>query len=51
MSNYELFCVKGGATGLSISSLSIIARVVNTLVKLGQTIGSNIRRIVSGSVC
>ncbi len=49
MSNYELFCVKGG--GLSISSLNVIARIVTTLVKPGQTIGSNIRRIISGSIC
>ena len=49
MSNYELFCVKGG--GLSIANLNVIARIVTTLVKLGQTIGSNIRRIISGSIC
>ena len=49
MSNYELFCIKGG--GLSISNLNVIAIIVTTLVKLGQTIGSNIRRIISGSIC
>ena len=51
MSSYELFCVKGGASSISLSGLNTIARIVSTLVKLGQTIGSNIRRIINGATC
>ena len=47
MENDELYEIRGGA---SATTLNAIARVINTLVSLGQMIGSAIKRKLQGKV-
>lgn len=49
LKNEELVLVRGGA--LSTTLLNSLARLVNTLYELGQSVGSSIRRIASKKVC
>ncbi len=44
----QLIIIKGGVTGAMINS---IARVIGTLLELGRSLGSGIRRIVSRNIC
>ena len=45
MENKELYEIRGGA---SATTLNAIARVINTLVSIGQMIGSAIKRKLRG---
>ncbi len=45
----ELKQINGG--GISASFISSIVRAVNSLLDLGRSVGSAIRRIQNGSVC
>ena len=45
MENNELYEIRGGA---SATTLNAIARVINTLVSIGQMIGSAIKRKLQG---
>lgn len=45
MENKELYEIRGGA---SATTLNAIARVINTLVSIGQMIGSAIKRKLQG---
>ena len=47
MENKELYEIRGGA---SATTLNAIARVINTLISLGQMIGSPIKRKLQGKV-
>lgn len=47
MENKELYEIRGGA---SATTLNAIARVINTLISLGQMIGSAIKRKLQGKV-
>ena len=51
LSNIELYNVKGGAFSLTSTAINALSRAVTTLLKLGQTLGSNIRRIATRSYC
>ena len=46
----ELMNIEGGAW-YSASFLNSISRAISTLVDLGRTLGSSIRRTLSGNVC
>ncbi len=45
----ELFCIKGGA--ITSTFLNSVARVITTILDLGRTVGSSIRRIYSKNYC
>ena len=49
LSKEELFEVKGG--GITATLLNSISRLVETLLNLGQLVGSSIRRSISKKVC
>ena len=47
----ELLNISGGANWFSASFLNSISRAVNTLLDLGRSLGTSIRRSVSGKIC
>lgn len=47
----ELLEVKGGASWFSGSFISAITKAGNTLLDMGRSLGTAVRRIFSGSVC
>ena len=51
LSNIELYEIKGGSFSLSVSALNAVARLMSTLLKIGQVVGSNIRRGITKSYC
>ena len=46
----ELLNISGGA-GISASWLNAVSRAVTTLLDLGRSLGTSIRRSVSGKIC
>ena len=46
-----LYNIKGGGTSLSATAFNAVSRLVSTLLKLGQTVGSSIRRMITKSYC
>lgn len=50
MSNQELIMIRGGGW-LTASFMNACARVVNTALELGRTLGSSIRYAISGRHC
>lgn len=51
ISNNELIEIKGGAYKITAALLSSLSRGINTILNLGQTLGSAIRRIISKKYC
>lgn len=49
LSNDEMMNIVGG--GITATLLNAVSRLVSTVLNLGQTIGSSLRRITSNSVC
>lgn len=49
LSNNELMMVTGG--GLTTTMINALTKAMTTILKLGQTIGSVIRRAVTKSYC
>ncbi len=49
LSEYELSNLQGGA--ITAALLNSVARVLNTVLELGRTVGSSIRRIYSKNYC
>ena len=49
LSNKELKNINGG--GISASIITASVRAINSLLELGRSLGTAIRRIQSGSVC
>ena len=49
LSNEELLIVRGGA--FSSTLLNSVSRLINTLLKFGQTVGTVIRRSVTKNYC
>lgn len=47
----ELLEIHGGAFKLTAAFISSIARLGNTLMDVGRSIGSAIRRSVGGTMC
>lgn len=50
LNNKELMSVEGGA-GITAAFLNAASRAVSTLMELGRSLGTAIRRAVNGSVC
>ncbi len=46
----EMLYISGGAS-ISASFLNALSRAVTTLVDLGRSLGTSIRRTISGKVC
>lgn len=46
----EMYDINGGAT-ITSSMINAITKAVGTLYKIGQSVGSSIRRVISGKVC
>ena len=49
LTDRELMKVEGG--GLTATFLNALARCVSTVMNLGKSLGTSIRRIISGKVC
>lgn len=47
----ELLSISGGANWFSASFLNAVSRAVNTLLDLGRSLGTSIRRSISGQIC
>jgi len=47
----ELLNINGGASWLTASFLNAISRAANTLLEMGRSLGTSIRRTISGNVC
>lgn len=47
----EMLSVSGGSNYASASWLNATARAITTLVDLGRSLGTAIRRSISGKVC
>ena len=47
----EMLSISGGASLTSAAWLNAAARAVTTLIDLGRSLGTAIRRSVSGKVC
>lgn len=51
LSNEELIKISGGTMQITASLLNAVVKCFDTLLELGRTIGSSIRRISSGKIC
>lgn len=49
LDNDMLFCIKGGA--FSLNNLNPLSRYIEAILKLGQLIGSALRRSFSNNYC
>ncbi len=49
LNEVELYEMKGGA--ITATFFNSIARLINTVLDLGRTVGSSIRRIVTRNYC
>ena len=47
----EMLKIEGGANWFSASFLNALSRAVDTLLDLGRSLGTSIRRSISGKVC
>ena len=50
MKTEELVNVKGGAS-LKSSAINSVVKAISTALEFGRTVGSTIRRVVSGTRC
>ena len=50
LSKNELLEINGG-TGITAAFLNAFARTISTVVDVGRSFGSSIRRLVNGNVC
>ena len=51
LNNKELMDIIGGANYLSASFINAAARAIDTIMDIGRSLGSAVRRAVSGKVC
>lgn len=49
LTDEELIVVRGG--GITSTFLNSLSRLMENIYKLGQSVGSSIRRVVSNKVC
>ncbi len=49
LTNEELLLIQGG--GISSTLLNSVSRLINTILDLGKTVGSAIRRIAAKNYC
>lgn len=51
LSTKELLNIDGGASWFSASFLNAASRALSTLIELGRSVGTAIRRTINGSIC
>lgn len=51
LTDYEINEIRGGAGTITATFLNSLARVITTILDLGRTIGSSIRRSRTGNLC
>lgn len=53
LTNHELYDINGGATTLALSAtlLSSLSSLIKNLYTIGQSIGTSIRRVSTGTTC
>ena len=51
LNNKELMDIMGGASSLTAAFLNAAARTIETVMNVGRSLGSAIRRAFSGKVC
>lgn len=51
LDNKELLCIEGGSNWLTASFLNASSRALSTIMDLGRSLGTAIRRTINGSVC
>ena len=49
LNNDELLLIRGG--GFSAALLNSVSRLIDTLLSLGQTVGSSLRRLIEKKQC
>ena len=47
----ELMNVEGGANWLTAAFFNAAARAIDTVLDIGRSLGTSIRRLVNGKVC
>ena len=50
LNNNELMNIEGGA-GFTATLLNAVSRTISTVIDLGRSLGSALRRVISGNVC
>lgn len=50
MTNNEMYNVTGGAA-ITSSMINAITKAVGTIYKIGQSVGSSLRRVIGGNFC
>ena len=51
LDNRQLFEISGGASWFSGAFFTSISRAIETVMNVGRSLGSAIRRAVSGTIC
>ena len=51
LNNKELMIVDGGSNWLTAAFFNAAARALSTIVDIGRSLGSSIRRAINGSYC
>ncbi len=51
LENQELYMISGGSFSLTSTAINAVSRLVSTFMKLGQLVGSSIRRAVTKKYC
>ena len=51
LNNKELMNIEGGANWFTASFFNAASRTISTLMDIGRSLGSAIRRAISGKVC
>ena len=51
LNNKELMNIEGGANWLTASFINAAARTIETVLDVGRSLGSAIRRAFSGKIC
>lgn len=51
LNNKELLNIDGGANWFSAAFLNAASRALSTLMDLGRSLGTAIRRTINGSIC
>ncbi|MBQ9071664.1 MAG: hypothetical protein IJY25_00705 [Bacilli bacterium] len=51
LSNKELLSIDGGANWFTAAFFNAASRALSTIVDIGRSLGSSIRRMINGSYC
>ncbi|MDO4963267.1 MAG: bacteriocin [bacterium] len=51
LNNCELMNIEGGASFITASFLNAASRAISTIMDIGRSLGSSIRRAINGSYC